>query len=342
LKAAVLYAPYDLRIEEMPIPEIGYGEVLVRIRAVGICGSDVHFYTTGRCSGFIVKEPLVLGHECSGEVVEVGDGVNNVKVGDRVVVEPGFPCGRCHYCRIGRYNLCPNVVFYGAPPTHGAFREYSPAKASFVYKIGGHMSFEEAALIEPLAVGMQAVKRSGMESGSTAAVFGCGPVGLLTLQAALTSGASPIIAIDPVEYRVELAEELGAMYTVNPTRIDVVEYVDRLTNGMGVDVVFEVSGNPKAFNDALRIIRRGGVLVQVGMFEENVTFDPALIIDKEVDIRGVFRYANVYEQAIKLVSSNRVKLKPLITHIFPLDRIKDAFNVIIEKRDNPVKVIVKP
>jgi L-iditol 2-dehydrogenase len=204
------------------------------------------------------------------------------------------------------------------------------------------MSFEEAALIEPLAVGMQAVKRSGMESGSTAAVFGCGPVGLLTLQAALTSGASPIIAIDPVEYRVELAEELGAMYTVNPIRIDVVEYVDRLTNGMGVDVVFEVSGNPKAFNDALRIIRRGGVLVQVGMFEENVTFDPALIIDKEVDIRGVFRYANVYEQAIKLVSSNRVKLKPLITHIFPLDRIKDAFNVIIEKRDNPVKVIVKP
>jgi L-iditol 2-dehydrogenase len=132
------------------------------------------------------------------------------------------------------------------------------------------------------------------------------------------------------------------MYTVNPAKTDVVGYIDRLTNGMGVDVVFEVSGNPKAFNDALRIVRRGGVLVQIGMFEGSITFDPALMIDKEIDIHGVFRYANVYEQAIKLVSSNRVKLKPLITHVFPLDRIKDAFNVIVEKKDNPVKVIVKP
>ncbi|MCX8161439.1 MAG: zinc-binding dehydrogenase, partial [Candidatus Bathyarchaeota archaeon] len=202
--------------------------------------------------------------------------------------------------------------------------------------------FEEAALIEPLAVGMQAVKRSGMDSGSIVAVFGCGPVGLLTLQAALASGASSIIAIDPVEYRVELAEKLGATYTVNPVRINVVDYIDRLTNGMGVDVVFEVSGNPKAFNDALKIVRRGGVLVQVGMFEENVTFDPALIIDKEIDIRGVFRYANVYEQAIRLASSGRIKLKPLITHTFPLDRIREAFDTIVERKGNPVKVIVKP
>jgi len=342
LKAAVLYAPYDLRIEEIPKPEIGCGEVLVRIRAVGICGSDIHFYTTGRCSGFIVKEPLILGHECSGEIVEIGDDVDNVKIGDKVAVEPGFPCGRCYYCRIGRYNLCPDIVFYGAPPIHGAFREYTPAKASFVYRIGGDISFEEAALIEPLAVGMQAVKRSGMMSGSTVAVFGCGPVGLLTLQVALASGASPIIAIDPIEYRVELAEKLGATYTVNPVETSVVEYVDKLTNGIGVDVVFEVSGNPKAFNDALKIVRRGGVIVQVGMFEENVTFDPALIIDKEIDIRGVFRYANVYEQAIKLASSGRIKLKPLITHIFTLDRIKEAFDTIVEKRGNPVKVIVKP
>ncbi|MCX8161501.1 MAG: alcohol dehydrogenase catalytic domain-containing protein, partial [Candidatus Bathyarchaeota archaeon] len=180
MKAAVLYAPYDLRVEEIPKPEVGYGEVLVRMRAVGVCGSDVHFYTTGRCSGFIVKEPFILGHECSGEIVEVGDGVDNVRVGDKVAIEPGFPCGRCYYCKIGRYNLCPDVVFYGAPPIHGAFREYSPAKASFVYRIAGDMSFEEAALIEPLAVGMQAVKRSGMDSGSIVAVFGCGPVGLLT------------------------------------------------------------------------------------------------------------------------------------------------------------------
>ncbi|MBS7642137.1 MAG: NAD(P)-dependent alcohol dehydrogenase [Candidatus Bathyarchaeia archaeon] len=342
MKAAILYAPYDIRIEDIPRPEAGYGEVLVRIRAVGICGSDVHFYTTGKCSGFVVKEPLILGHECSGEVVDVGDGVDNVKVGDRVAVEPGFPCGRCYYCRIGRYNLCPDVIFYGAPPIHGAFREYSIAKASFVYRIGGGMSFEEAALIEPLAVGMQAVKRSGMESGSIAAVFGCGPVGLLTIQAALVSGAASIIAIDPVDYRAKLAEELGASYIVNPIETDVVDYVRKLTNGMGVDVVFEASGNPKAFNDALKVVRRGGVVVQIGMFGEYITFDPALIIDKEVDIRGVFRYANVYEQAIRLALSGRIKLKPLITHIFPLDRIKEAFDTIIERRGNPVKVIVKP
>lgn len=337
-----MYKPFDIRIEEIPKPTIEADEVLVRIRAVGICGSDVHYYTTGRCSGFVVREPLILGHECSGEIVEVGSRVDGFKAGDRVVVEPGFPCGTCYYCRIGRYNLCREVSFYGTPPVHGAFREYSPAKASFVYRIPDSLTFEEAALIEPLAVGVQAVKRSGMESGGTVAVFGCGPIGLLTLQAASVSGAGLTIALDPIDYRAKLAEDLGADYIVNPRTEDAVDRIISLTGGKGVDVAFEASGSPKAFLDALNVVRPGGVLVQIGMFEENITFNPALLIDKELDVRGVFRYANVYEAAVRLAASGKVKVKPLITHVFPLEKIREAFQVILEKRGNPVKVIVKP
>jgi len=343
MKAALLYKPYDLRIEEMDIPEIGPNEVLLRIRAVGICGSDVHFYRTGRCGSFVVKEPLVLGHEASGEVVEVGENVTNVKKGDRVAIEPGFPCGFCFYCKSGKYNLCPNVKFYGAPPIHGAFREYAPAHAAFVYKLPENLSFEEGALIEPLAVGMQGVRRCQLEDGSIVAILGCGPVGLLTLQAAKASGAGYAIATDLLDYRLELAEKLGADVTINAGKEDVVKKVMEVTDGRGVDVVFEVSGSEKAFRDALRIVRPGGSIVQIGIFEkEEISFDPALIVDKELTIYGVFRYANAYEPAIRLVSSGKIKLRPLITHTFPLDEIVRAFEVVIKKEGNPIKVIVRP
>ncbi len=343
MKAALLYKPFDLRVEQMEIPKIGPNEVLVRIRAVGICGSDVHFYRTGRCGTFVVKEPLVLGHESAGEIVEVGENVTNVKRGDRVAIEPGFPCGRCYFCKIGKYNLCPNVKFYGAPPYHGAFREYAPADSAFVYKLPERLSYEEGALIEPLAVGMQGVQRCNLEDGSIIAVFGCGPVGLLTMQIAKASGAAIAIAIDILDYRLEVAEKLGADYVVNATKEDVMKKIMSLTDDRGVDVVFEVSGSPKAFENALRVVRSGGTIVQIGIFEEEeIPLKPALLIDKELDIKGVFRYANAYEPAIRLAASGKVKLKPLITHTFPLDRIQEAFKVVMERIGNPIKVIVKP
>ena len=343
MKAAILYKPFDMRLEEMEIPEIGPNEVLVKIQAVGICGSDIHFYRTGRCGTFVVKEPLVLGHESAGEIVEVGENVTNIKKGDRVAIEPGFPCGRCYFCKIGKYNLCPNVKFYGAPPIHGAFREYAPADAAFVYKLPPNLSYEEGALIEPLAVGMQGVRRCNLEDGSVIAVFGCGPVGLLTMQAAKASGAATAIAVDILDYRLEVAEKLGADHVVNAAKEDVSKKISSLTDGRGADVVFEVSGATKAFEDALRVVRPGGVIVQIGIFEaEEIPLRPALLIDKELDIRGVFRYANAYEPAIRLAAAGKVQLKPLITHTFPLDRIHEAFKVVMEKIGNPIKVIIKP
>ncbi|MEM3134363.1 MAG: alcohol dehydrogenase catalytic domain-containing protein, partial [Candidatus Bathyarchaeia archaeon] len=203
MRAAILYRPLDMRIEHIDVPEIGSKDVLVRVRRVGICGSDVHHYLYGRIGSFIVDKPLILGHECSGDVVEVGEAVNNIKVGDRVVIEPGFTCGVCEYCRSGRYNLCPNIQFYATPPYNGAFAEYVSAQAGNVYQMPEGMTYEEGAMIEPLAVGLMAAKRGRISAHDSVAIFGAGPIGLLALQAAKSHGSIENFVIDVVDYRLD-------------------------------------------------------------------------------------------------------------------------------------------
>jgi len=343
MKAAYIYGPYDLRLEEAEIPEPAADEVLLRVKAVGVCGSDIHFYVTGRSGVFTITEPFVMGHEFAGEIVEVGEDVKDFRKGDRVTVEPGVPCGSCFYCRIGRYNLCENLKFYGAPPHDGGYREYAAVNHRVIFKLPPSLSFEEGALMEPLAVAVQAVKRSGLSAGDSVAVFGSGPIGLLILQAAREAGATLTIATDVLDYRLKLAESLGADYVVNVSREDAAKSIKEMTEGRGVDVVFEASGAPAAFKAAFEAVRSGGVIVQVGIFEhEEISFKPVFLTAKELDVRGVFRYANVFPAAISLASQGRVKLKPLITHVFPLEQIKEAFQMIVEKRGNPVKVIIKP
>ena len=341
MKAAVLYKPLDMRVEYVDIPSINPSEVLVRVKNVGICASDVHYYLHGKIASFIVEKPLILGHECSGEVVEVGEKVTGVEVGERVVIEPGFTCGSCEYCRSGRYNLCENVRFYGTPPYHGAFAEYVSAPAQNVYSMPNNMTYEEGAMIEPLAVGMMAAKRGRVTVHDTVAIFGAGPIGLLSLQAVRSHGVIDTYVIDIIDYRLDYAQKLGASEVINASKTDVIKQIMKLTQGKGVDVIIEASGSPKAIKQALEIIKPGGRIILVGypLIEVPILIDK--ILAKELDILGVHRYANVFPTAIKCVASGKIDVKSLVTHIFPLEKILEGFETHIKKIGNPIKIQIK-
>ena len=341
MKAAVLYKPLDMRIEYVDVPSISPSDVLVRVKNVGICASDIHYYLHGKIASFIVEKPLILGHECSGEVVEVGEKVTGVEVGERVVIEPGFTCGSCEYCRSGRYNLCENVRFYGTPPYHGAFAEYVSAPVQNVYPMPNNMTYEEGAMIEPLAVGMMAAKRGRVTVHDTVAIFGAGPIGLLSLQAVRSHGVIDTYVIDIIDYRLDYAQKLGASEVINASKTDVIKQIMKLTRGKGVDVIIEASGSPKAIKQALEIIKPGGRIILVGypLIEVPILIDK--ILAKELDILGVHRYANVFPTAIKCVASGKIDVKSLVTHIFPLEKILDGFETHIKKIGNPIKIQVK-
>src|SRR5205807_9437082 len=214
-QAAVLYAPHDMRIEERPVPRSGPREVLIEIKAVGVCGSDVHYYEHGRIGTYVVRQPLILGHESSGVIVDVGEGVSRERIGQRVAIEPGVPDGVCRQCRIGHYNLCPNVRFFGTPPIDGAFTNYVTIPESFAYTLPDQMSDEEGALIEPLSVGLWACRKAQLQGADRLLVTGAGPVGLLAMKVALALGATQITMTDVSPQRLEMARKLGATRTVN-------------------------------------------------------------------------------------------------------------------------------
>ena len=338
MKAAILYKPMDMRIEEIDVPQISSNEVLVKMKRVGICGSDVHFYLNGRIASFVVKEPLILGHECSGEVVEVGEEVSNIRPGQRVVIEPGFVCGKCFYCRSGRYNLCREVKFYGAPPFHGTFAEYVKAPKQNVYPIPENMSYEEGAMIEPFAVGMMAAKMGKVSVNDIVAVLGAGPIGQMVLQAAKVHGAPEIYVTDVIDYRLDYAKRYGASEIINAAKEDVIERMKALTDGEGVDVAIDASGTSSAIRQAVDFVKPGGRIVLVGYPAGDVPLPIAEMISKELTLQGIHRYANVYSAAIKAVSSGKAVVKPYVTHIFPFERILEGFEAHIKKIGNPMKI----
>ncbi len=343
MKAAVLTKPWEIEIRELPVPEVGENEVLVKVMAVGVCGSDVHYYEHGRIGRFVVEKPIILGHECSGVVVATGERVSRVKVGDRVAVEPGVPCGTCDYCKQGRYNLCPDVSFLATPPVDGAFVQYIKHREDFLYPIPDHLSFEEAALIEPFSVGIHAARRAGLTPGSTVAIMGMGPVGLMAVVAARAFGASTIIATDLVPKRLAAAEKLGATHTVHILERQPEEAIREITGGEGVDVAFETAGHPKALQSALVSVRRGGKLSIVGLPPQDlIELNVPLIADRELDIFGVFRYANVYPQAIRFLSSGLADVRELVTDRYPLEGTRDALERARTQKEKSVKVFVYP
>jgi L-iditol 2-dehydrogenase len=338
MKAAVLHKPLDLRVEEVSIPQIGSNEVLVKMKRVGVCGSDIHYYLEGSIGSLIVKKPLILGHECAGEIVEKGDEVKNFRIGQRVVIEPGFTCGKCEYCKTGRYNLCREVKFYAAPPYDGAFAEFVSAPEQNVFVMPDEMSFEEGAMIEPLAVGMMAAKMGEVTAHDTVAVLGAGPIGQMALQAAKTYGVLETFVTDVVDYRLEYAKKYGAKEVVNASKENMVEKIIELTDNKGVDVVIEASGASQSIQQSIDIVRLGGRIVLVGYPPKDVQMPLSNVIAKELRIQGIHRYANVYPTAIKAVSSGKAVVKPFVTNVFPLEQIKEAFEVNINKTGNPMKI----
>jgi L-iditol 2-dehydrogenase len=341
MKVAVMRGIGKIAIEERPIPVPREEEVLIRIKSVGVCGSDVHYFVEGRIGDYVVKPPFVLGHECSGEVVEVGKRVKHLRPGDRVTMEPGIPCGKCEFCRSGRYNLCPEVVFWATPPIDGTFGEYVTHPANFTYPIASSVSFEEAALVEPLSVGFYAARRAQVEPGQVALILGSGPIGLVTLEVLLARGVTEVIAVDVVPLRLEKAAELGARYVVNAKDQDVREKVMEITGGRGVDVVFETAGSVVTTQMTVEMVRKGGKVVLIGLPSvPRVDFDVIKVIDKELDVLGIFRYANTYKGCVDLLNAGKVDLATLITHRFPLEKTQEALQFAHEHKMEAIKVVV--
>lgn len=342
MKAAFLYEVGKVGFEEIDVPTPKPDEALVKIEAVGMCGSDVHYYETGRIGRYVVEKPLILGHECSGTIVEVGSEVKSVKVGDRVAVEPGVPCRKCLHCRSGHYNLCDDVVFMATPPVDGSFTEYVTHSADFLFPIPDNMTFPEGAMIEPLSVGMHATARGRVTVGDTVVVLGSGPIGLVTIQAAKARGASTVIATDVESGRLGLAEKLGASVTVNAKEKDAIEVINEVTNGLGADIVIETAGTQVTTQAAIHAARRGGTVVWVGLAPQDEFPIPVVeAIDKELDIHGIFRYANVYPAAIDLVAEGKVDVKSMITRTFDFADVPEAVEFAAKKDPNTIKIMVE-
>ncbi len=340
-KAAVLYGPKDIRVEEVPMPTIGDDDVLVKVEAVGICGSDLHYYRDFQMGTDVITGPHILGHECSGRIVAIGRNVQERKIGDRVAIEPGVPCRRCEFCKEGRYNLCRSMVFRSHPMSEGAFVEYLVSPEDFAYPIPDNLTFEEGALIEPLAVGMHATKRGDVCAGDIAVILGSGPIGLSILQAAKARGAGKIFISDVNEFRLSRAKELGADVVIDVRSENVVQVVSELTSGRGADVVFETAGVTETFDASTKVAKRGGVIVFLAMWKNPmVPLNLYDMIDKELDFRGTFRYANVYPDAIQLQASGKTQMTELITHRYSIDQIAEAMEEALDPTNNLIKVIV--
>ena len=290
---------------------------MVKLEYVGICGSDLHFYKAGAIGGHVVEPPFVLGHEPGGTVVEVGKDVKHLKVGDRVALEPGKTCGHCEFCKSGRYNLCPDVIFFATPPVDGVFQEYVAHEADLCFKLPDNVSTLEGALIEPLAVGFHAANQGGAELGQTAVVMGAGCIGLVSMMALRAKGVSKVYVVDIMPKRLEKAVELGATGVVNGKEKDAVKEIEELTNGRGCDLVIETSGSEICANQGLEMLVKDGTLVQVGYSASGtMNLNTSMICDKELTIRSVFRYRHIYPLAIKAVAEGKVDLKGIVTDIF--------------------------
>ncbi|MCQ8241707.1 NAD(P)-dependent alcohol dehydrogenase [Rhizosaccharibacter radicis] len=342
-QALVLERQNELAIRDIDIPDaMGPDDVRIRIHTVGICGSDVHFYTHGKIGPFVVKAPMVLGHEASGTVVEVGANVRHLAPGDRVCMEPGIPDKLSRASRLGMYNVDPAVRFWATPPVHGCLTPFVVHPAAFTFKLPDNVSYAEGAMVEPFAVGVQACYKAGFRPGDRAAVIGAGPIGLVTALAALGSGASSVLVSDVAAPKLAIAAKIPGVIPVNVREEKLRDRVSAECGAdWGVDVVFEASGHPTAYDDALAALRPGGTLVLVGMPPDKVAFDIVSAQAKEIRIETVFRYANVYDRAISMMASGRIDLSPLLTESFPFSESIEAFDRAVSARPTDVKLQIR-
>ncbi|XP_064487180.1 sorbitol dehydrogenase-like [Ornithodoros turicata] len=341
--SAVLYQKNDLRLEQRVIPEPKDDEVQIRVHSVGICGSDVHYWVNGAIGDFIVRKPMVLGHETSGTVSKVGKNVKHLKPGDRVAIEPGVPCRTCEFCKTGRYNLCRDIFFCATPPDHGTLTRYYTHAADFCFKLPDNVSYEEGALLEPLSVAVHACRRANIRIGNTVLICGAGPIGLVNLVTAKAMGASQVIITDIVDHKLLTAQGLGADAVINVSEksIDVIKRELVGVLGNLPDVTIECTGAEPSIRLGMLGTKSGGTLVLVGLGAPEIKVPLVDAAVREIDIRGIFRYANCYPTALAMISSGKVDVKPLVTHCFRLEETIEAFTVAKTGKGGAIKVMIK-
>lgn len=331
--AAWLVAINTLKILPFNLPPLGPYDVRVRMKAVGICGSDVHYLRAMRCADFVVKEPMVIGHECAGVVEEVGSAVKSLIPGDRVALEPGISCWRCNHCKGGRYNLCPDMKFFATPPVHGSLAHQVVHPSDLCFKLPDDLSLEEGAMCEPLSVGIHACRRAGIGPEKNVLIMGAGPIGLVTMLAARAFGAPRIIIADVDDYRLSVAKSLGVddFVKVSTNIQDLGEEVANIRRAMGaeVDVTFDCAGFSKTMSTALNATSPGGKVCLVGMGHDEMTLPLTSASAREVDVIGIFRYKDTWPLCIEFLKSGKIDVKPLITHRFGFsqEEVEEAFEV---------------
>ncbi len=342
MKVAVMNGIGKMDLIERDIPIVKENEVLVKLDYVGICGSDLHYYENGRIGDYIVKPPFVLGHEPGGVVVEVGNKVKHLNIGDRVALEQGKTCGHCEFCKTGRYNLCPDVIFFATPPVDGVFQEYVAHEADLCFKLPENVSTLEGALIEPLAVGFHAAIQGGARIGQTAVVMGAGCIGLVSMMALKAMGVSNVYIVDIMEKRLEKALELGATGIINAKEKNAIEEVMKITNNNGCDLVIETAGTEITTVQAIHMAKKGSNIVLVGYSKSGeMTLPMSLVLDKELTFKTVFRYRHIYNMAIEAVASGKVNLKGIITNEFDLDDVQKAMDYSVNNKADIVKAVIK-
>lgn len=341
-RAAYMTGLNKMKIREIEVPVPKEKEVLVKLEYVGICGSDVHYLEHGKIGDFIVTGDFILGHECAGTIVAIGAKVEKLKVGDKVALEPGITCGQCEFCKTGRYNLCPDVEFLATPPYQGCFMNYIAFPENMAFKLPDMISTKEGALVEPLAVGMHAAKQGNVKLGDSVVILGSGTIGLVTLLACKAFGATDITVVDVIPKRLEYAKKLGATTVINATEVDVLAEIDKLTNKTGVDVVIETAGSALTIAQTPYLVKNGGCIVLVGMAPQDIIeYNFAKILAKEAEIKSVFRYRNIYPQAIQAISKGVIDISGIITHEFAFEDIAKAFDFVINHKQEVVKAVIK-
>ena len=342
MRALVLEEKGVLALREIDLPmTVGPDDVRIAIHTVGVCGSDVHYYTHGAIGPFVLREPMVLGHEAAGTIVEVGAAVRHLKVGDRVCMEPGVPNLSSRASKLGLYNVDPDVRFWATPPVHGGLAPYAVHPAAFTYRLPDNVSFAEGAMVEPFAIGMQAATKARIRPGDVAAVIGCGPIGIMVALAALAGGCARVFISDLSAEKLAIAGRYPGIVPVNINERSLADVIADETGGWGADIVFEASGSLRAFDGLFDIVRPGGAVVLVGLPVEKAAFDVAGAISREVRIETVFRYANIFDRSLELIASGKVDLKPLITGVYAFEDSIAAFQRAAAGNASDVKLQIR-
>lgn len=341
MTAAVMNDIGRFALEPRPLPEIGEHDALIRIGYVGVCGSDMALFANGYIGESVVDGPMVLGHEASGTVVDVGKAVTHLKPGDRVALEPGVPCMKCEFCKAGKYNLCPDVYFWASLPVkEGAFQEFVRHPAAFCFPLPENMSLLEGALIEPLAVGFHAVTQSEAKLGSSAVVLGAGYIGLVTMLCLKAAGVRDVVVVDVMENRLDVVRSLGA-HALNASDPGHLFTELEATFPRGADYVFETAGNAVTMDQAIKLVKRGGTITFVGYTKDGrADLNVNLLIDKEVTIKTVFRYRNIYPRAIAAVSSGAIPLRDITYDVYSFADIQTGVDYAVHHKGEVTKCVI--